>query len=451
MVLLTRRLWRHVRAQVKGRRKSFLGSAGNFQDTTRPVIAQANGSNAARSSVRDSRSVRVPSSELRPCQRVPSVIADPESDSYDRRSGQATVVLWFIRLAKQFAPEFEFYELPDGSRFPLLIRHRSDAGRTPFDGHWQPIQIRATANRARRIGAGEEHDNSFLVCAARRISPSWYFARNESYRSHPDVPCVVMSPFEETCFVFTGNAIRTWLRAKPGSENEIRLQESPQKLGDWLRATFPSETEAAGSGDLASLLVSLAASPNIRKHRLFLVQMLRLPVLQRIAFHRRGVDGLVAHNAKLHHRRLLIRRPETLRQSAGGNRRLRYIFSQLWSQPLQRGKSEVDYLLLLIGGKDDSSVLRGIGIIPLAAVFMRDGKLAVRSGNPESNAHLKQHAILHLDSRNNLGGDFRGFDDFFYFFTNTDQIVEQSSSHSEFPCFLQDVFEKWDSTMMRLP
>ncbi|CAD7976247.1 unnamed protein product, partial [Amoebophrya sp. A25] len=140
---------------------------------------------------------------------------ESETQVDNRRVKQAQGVQWFVRLAQSAAPEFEVYELPRYSLFPLLIRRRDKEFLTPFDGMWSPIQIRSTMISQRHSVVEQ------LKSGLQAKSGGWYYIRNRSFATHPQVPCVVMSPISSSCFVFSGAESGPSLNTKPGCEFEI--------------------------------------------------------------------------------------------------------------------------------------------------------------------------------------------------------------------------------------
>ncbi|CAD7967943.1 unnamed protein product [Amoebophrya sp. A25] len=360
-----------------------------------------------------------------------------------RRVTQAEGVQWFIQLAKQSAPELEVFELPRYSTFPLLIRRRKAIDASVFEGAWSPVQVRATTTWQRQLGVDWEQ-----ACteAEEKKSGGWYYVSNRTaYRRHPDVPCIVMSPFSMSCFVFAESANKAELRARPGSENEIDLKTpaGSEALGIWLRSVYSptASMHAFLTESLESLFVKSGMTAAIRTHRIFLLQVFQLPILQKIVFRQKTLSE-TAYNATLFGRRLLIR-GATRRNGAQGGRRLHYSFTHQRQTPLCRSSCGVDYFLLMVESKDSPGVLGGIGVIPLAAI--EEPSRLLRERRADGDLWLKQQPVLALDASDNIvGGDFQGpFAEFFFHFSQ-----QNTSSHPPFDrrvaSFLHNIFTTWD-------
>ncbi|CAD7976249.1 unnamed protein product [Amoebophrya sp. A25] len=346
-----------------------------------------------------------------------------------RRPSQAGAVAWFLQIASEVAPEFEFYVLPKHSRYPLLVRQRIPAFRPPFEGLWSLLQIRST----RRL--------SEYVCKDGRVSSLWYTTRNIQYRLAPEVPNLVMSSGTSSCFVFSGEDLKASLYSKPGSSNEIDLVRSPHLLGTWLRSVYldrPVDTISASLEDLTLRATTTSASVT---QRWLLVQMMRLPVLQNLTFPAEIGCGVTTYNATLCGRRMLFRVPEnsSSRVSIDDPKvRLRYEFGgRRGCRPLSTD-DDVDYMILLVCSRSESTKLTGVGILPYA-LLDRNHLLC-----SDTNTVTKRKPVLVVDGQHNISGDFKGFDQYFYFFSEIDSVVKDEKHKSSFVRYVKKIFSVWD-------
>ncbi|CAD7967949.1 unnamed protein product [Amoebophrya sp. A25] len=354
-----------------------------------------------------------------------------ESRACDRRPTQAEGVHWFTRLLSQVAPEFEVYELPKQSRFPVLIRRRAAENTSALEGVWSLIQIRATVS-SRRFDAASGDKSVFSRTA-------WHYVRNESSTVNPKVPCVVFSPFANACFVSEAPNNRPWLRARPGGKNEIDLTTNANELGSWLRRVFPVTPTSSISGTLVELLRLTATTPAIRKQRMFVTQLLRIPIFQSIVFRSRGIGGSTGYNALLDERRLLVRAPERISSLSDTRLRMRFSLVPKGSHPVAVSGAELDYYLAMTMARNgEEETLAGIGIIPRAAVTR--GRLYRRDPTGKLGTYMKVQPILSLDDANNVGGDFTGLQEFFFFFDG----MTQETINEKCSAFANDIFNRWD-------
>ncbi|CAD7967945.1 unnamed protein product [Amoebophrya sp. A25] len=362
---------------------------------------------------------------------------------YYRRVNQGSAVSWFLHLAADIAPEFEFYVLPKHSRFPLLIRRRTAENNSPIDGEWSLLQIRSTWRVSRDPCDSGDAGQSGRYCTV----------RNDPYPIAPDVPNIIMSGATVSCFLFSGDTLGPRLSTRPGCAKEIGLRNSPAQLGDWLRQMYPKRANPGISGTVEKLILLATTTPASRTQRRLLVQVMRFPGMQHLTFHTEIIGGATTHNATLFGRRLLFRGPEN-RSSCYGSTgtpktRLRYEFGARRRRPLS-SSSKVDYMVLMICDRRESTKLTGVGVVPY--VLLDRQNLLWN----EVRLRVKQKPVLIIDADRKISGDFKGLDEYFFFFDDADllRISDQTSSRrARFTEFIDDIFTKWDtvSTVERLP
>ncbi|CAD7976250.1 unnamed protein product [Amoebophrya sp. A25] len=388
--------------------------------------------------------------------RMPAQPADGEVMQYggqagliDRRQTQAEGVQWFLQLAKDLAPEFEFYELPRFSSCALLIRRRTAYARTPFEGLWSPLQVRASICRERDSSVVDMQDSMPLdAFPGKRRRAVYYVSNRSSYRTFPDAPCVVMSPLSYSCFVFSRSGRTSKLRAKPGDANEIDLRRSLDALGMWLRSVYAFKTPPAClTGSFDEFFINSTMSAALRKHRTFLLQLLQLPLLQNVHCRRQSdcTATAAAWNATYCDRRLFVRGPIKRADSRvqDGLRRLYYSMTRRGGHALPRNACGIDYFVVMLDTIESPTALGGIGVIPLAAT--RPGFLLKESPAGEP-AMLKQQVIMVLDENNIIvGGDCKAHASEFFFFFSQKLVSNRNVLEVELASFFTRIFTKWDN------